>query len=261
MGSMHTGLEARPDGIGRLAEFYAERARGGAALIVTGGFSPDDAGNLGPHRAQFSNAQDMERHKPVPAAVHAAGGRIVLQLLHAGRYGYHEKIVAPSALKAPINQFAPRELAAAEVEQVIDAFAASAKLAKQAGYDGVEIMGSEGYLITQFLALRTNQRKDAWGGPLENRMRFGVEVVRRTRAAVGKDFIIIYRLSALELVEGGQNTGEILAMARAVEAAGADIMNTGIGWHEARIPTIAQAVPRGGFAWVTRRLREAVKLP
>jgi 2,4-dienoyl-CoA reductase (NADPH2) len=261
MGSMHTGLEARPDGIGRLAEFYAERARGGAALIVTGGFSPDDAGNLGPHRAQFSTAQDMERHKPIPSAVHDAGGRIVLQLLHSGRYGYHEKIVAPSALKAPINQFAPRELAAAEVEQVIDAFAASAKLAKQAGYDGVEIMGSEGYLITQFLALRTNQRQDAWGGPLENRMRFATEIVRRVRAAAGPEFIIVYRISALDLVEGGLSFEEIAEVARAVEAAGATILNTGIGWHEARIPTIAQAVPRAAFAWAARNVKGAVRIP
>jgi 2,4-dienoyl-CoA reductase (NADPH2) len=261
MGSMHTGLEARPDGIPRLAEFYAERARGGAALIATGGFSPDDAGNLGPHRAQFSTAEDMERHKPIPAAVHAAGGRIVLQLLHSGRYGFHEKIVAPSALKSPINPHAPRALAAAEVEQVIDAFAAAAKLARQAGYDGVEIMGSEGYLITQFLALRTNQRQDAWGGPLQNRMRFATEIVRRTRAAAGKDFIIVYRISALELVEGGLAQDEILEVAKGVESAGATILNTGIGWHEARIPTIAQAVPRGAFAWATRRLKEAVRIP
>ncbi|HWA38915.1 MAG TPA: NADPH-dependent 2,4-dienoyl-CoA reductase [Burkholderiales bacterium] len=261
MGSMHTGLEARPDGMPRLAEFYAERARGGAALIVTGGFSPDDWGNLGPHRAQFSTVEDMERHQPIPAAVHAAGGRIVLQLLHSGRYGYHEKIVAPSALKSPINQFSPRELSGAEVEQVIDAFAASAKLAKQAGYDGVEVMGSEGYLITQFLALRTNQRQDAWGGPLENRMRFATEIVRRVRAAAGPDFIIVYRISALELVEGGLSFEEIAQVARAVEAAGATILNTGIGWHEARIPTIAQAVPRAAFAWAARNVKNAVRIP
>jgi 2,4-dienoyl-CoA reductase (NADPH2) len=261
MGSMHTGLEARPDGIGRLAEFYAERARGGAALIVTGGFSPDDAGNLGPHRAQFSSAEDAARHQPIPAAVHAAGGRIVLQLLHSGRYGFHERIVAPSALKSPINPHVPRELAADEVEQVIDAFAASARLAKEAGYDGVEVMGSEGYLITQFLALRTNQRKDAWGGPLANRMRFATEIVRRTRAAAGAAFIIVYRISALELVEGGLTAEEIATVAKGVEAAGATILNTGIGWHEARIPTIAQAVPRGGFAWAARNVKEAVRIP
>ncbi len=261
MGSMHTGLEELPDGIERLAAFYAERAAGGAALIVTGGFSPDDAGNLSGHAAEMASTSDRDRHKPIPRAVHEAGGRVCLQILHAGRYGKHPRIVAPSAIRSPINPNSPRELTAAEIETTIDAFARSAVLAREAGYDGVEIMGSEGYLITQFLALRTNQRQDDWGGSFENRMRFGIEVVRRTRAASGKDFILIYRLSALELVEGGQTTEEILTMARAIEAAGADIMNTGIGWHEARIPTIAQAVPRGGFAWVTRRLREAVKLP
>ena len=261
MGSMHTGLEELPDGIERLAAFYAERAAGGAALIVTGGFSPDDAGNLSAHAAEMATPEDRDRHKPIARAVHDAGGRICLQILHAGRYGKHPRIVAPSPIRSPINPNSPREMTAAEIETTIEAFASSAVLAREAGYDGVEIMGSEGYLITQFLALRTNQRRDDWGGSFENRMRFGVEVVRRTRAATGRDFIIIYRLSALELVEGGQTTEEILMMARAIEAAGADVLNTGIGWHEARIPTIAQAVPRGGFAWVTRRLREAVKLP
>ncbi len=261
MGSMHTGLEELPDGIERLAAFYAERAAGGAALIVTGGFSPDDAGNLGPHPAEMASREDCERHKPMPRAVHAAGGRILLQLLHAGRYGKHARIVAPSPIRSPINPNAPRELSSAEIEATIEAFARAAVLAREAGYDGVEIMGSEGYLITQFLALRTNQRTDDWGGSLENRMRFGVEVMRRVRAAVGRDFIIIYRISSLELVEGGLNGDEILKVAGAIEAAGADILNTGIGWHEARIPTIAQAVPRGGFAWATRRLRAAVKIP
>jgi len=261
MGSMHMGLETRPDGMERLAAFYAERARGGAALIVTGGFSPNDAGNLTVHRAQMSTAEDAQKHRVIPQAVHAAGGRIVLQLLHSGRYGYLERIVAPSPLKAPINQHAPRELSAAEIEQTITDFAAAAKLAREAGYDGVEVMGSEGYLLTQFLVLRTNQRQDAWGGSLENRMRFPVEVVKAVRAATGRDFIIVYRISALELVEGGLSTLEIQQVARAVEAAGADLLNTGIGWHEARIPTIAQAVPRGGFAWATRNLKQAVKIP
>ncbi len=261
MGSMHTGLEARPDGMGRLAAFYAERARGGAAIIVTGGFSPNDEGELGPHRAQVSTAEDAERHRVIPKAVHEAGGRICLQVLHSGRYGFHEKIVAPSAVKSPINPHTPRELAPAEIERTIDAFAASAKLAQVAGYDGVEIMASEGYLITQFLALRTNHRRDDWGGPLENRMRFATEIVRRTRAATGRNFIIVYRISALDLVEGGLNGEETVEVARAVEAAGATILNTGIGWHEAKIPTIAQAVPRGGFAWATRRLKQAVKIP
>jgi 2,4-dienoyl-CoA reductase (NADPH2) len=261
MGSMHTGFESRSDGIERLAAFYAERAHGGAALIVTGGFSPNDAGNLGPHRAQFSSAEDRDRHRPIPAAVHAAGGVIVLQLLHAGRYGFHDRIVAPSPLKAPINAQLPRELSAAEIEQTIDDFASAARLAREAGYDGVEIMGSEGYLITQFLAARTNHRQDAWGGSLAQRMRFATEIVRRVRAAAGTDFIIVYRISALDLVEDGLTAEEITAVAREVEAAGATLLNSGIGWHEARIPTIAQAVPRGAFAWATRRLKEAVRIP
>jgi 2,4-dienoyl-CoA reductase (NADPH2) len=261
MGSMHTGLEARPDGMARLAAFYAERARGGAALIVTGGFSPNDVGNLGPHRAQFSTVGDLENHKIVTRAVHEAGGRIALQLLHSGRYGFHERIVAPSALKSPINPHTPREMTAAEIEQTIADFAAATRLAREAGYDGVELMGSEGYLITQFLALRTNQRRDEWGGPLENRMRFATEIVRRAREAAGRDFIIVYRISALDLVEGGLESDEVLQVAKSIEAAGASILNTGIGWHEARIPTIAQAVPRGGFAWATRRLKQAVGIP
>ncbi len=261
MGSMHTGLEARPDGIDRLAAFYAERARGGAALIVTGGFSPDEAGNLGPHRAQFSSAEDAQRHRPIPAAVHAAGGRIALQLLHSGRYGFHDRTVAPSAVKSPINPRAPREMTSDEIRATIGAFARSAALAREAGYDGVEVMGSEGYLITQFLAARTNHRGDEWGGTLENRLRFPTEIVRAVRAAAGDDFILIYRISALELVEGGLEQAEILRVARAIEAAGATLLNTGIGWHEARIPTIAQAVPRGAFAWATRRIKAAVKIP
>jgi 2,4-dienoyl-CoA reductase (NADPH2) len=261
MGSMHTGFESRPDGMERLAAFYAERARGGAALIVTGGFSPGDAGNLGPHRAEFSSSQDVENHRIIPRAVHDAGGRIVLQLLHSGRYGFHERIVAPSALKSPINPHTPREMTAAEIEATIAEFARAAALAREAGYDGVEVMGSEGYLVTQFLALRTNRRTDDWGGSLENRMRFAVEIVRRVRAQAGKDFIIVYRISALELVEGGLEADEIIQVGKAVEAAGATILNTGIGWHEARIPTIAQAVPRGAFAWATRRLKQAVRIP
>jgi 2,4-dienoyl-CoA reductase (NADPH2) len=261
MGSMHTGHEARRGGLEALAAFYAERAAGGAALNVTGGFSPDDAGNLGPHRAQFSSAEDARNHLPIPRAVHDAGGRIVLQLLHSGRYGFHERIVAPSAVKSPINPNAPRELSPAEIRQTIEAFARAAGLAREAGYDGVEVMGSEGYLITQFLAARTNHRRDEWGGSLDNRMRFATEVVRRLRAAAGPDFILVYRISALDLVEGGLSSGEILEVAKGVESAGATLLNTGIGWHEARIPTIAQAVPRGAFAWATRRLKQAVRIP
>ena len=261
MGSMHTGLETRPDGMQRLAAFYAERARGGAALIVTGGFSPNDAGELGSHRAQVSSSEDAERHRVIPRTVHEAGSRIVLQLLHSGRYGFHAKIVAPSAVRTPINPNVPREMSAAEIEQTIADFANAARLAQDAGYDGVEVMGSEGYLITQFLALRTNHRQDDWGGPLENRMRFACELVRRIRAATGPEFIVVYRISALDLVEGGLSGEETVAVARAIEAAGATLLNTGIGWHEARIPTIAQAVPRAGFAWATRRLKEAVRIP
>jgi len=261
MGSMHTGLEARPDGMPRLAAFYAERARGGAALIVTGGFSPNDAGELSPHRAQMSTREDAERHRIVPQAVHDAGGRIVLQVLHSGRYGFHKNIVAPSPIKSGINPAAPRELEAAEIEQTIADYVRAAVLAQTAGYDGVEVMGSEGYLISQFLAPRTNQRQDEWGGPLENRMRFATEIVRQARAATGPHFIIVFRISALELVEGGLTGAEIVRFAQAIEKAGASILNTGIGWHEARIPTIAQAVPRAGFAWAARRIKEAVRIP
>ena len=260
MGSMHTGYEAR-NAMAELAAFYAERARGGAALIVTGGYSPNDAGNLAAHRAQFSTQADAENHRAIPRAVHEAGGRIVLQLLHAGRYGFHDGVIAPSAVKSPINPHAPREMTHAEIEQTLADFAAAAELAREAGYDGIELMGSEGYLITQFLAARTNHRSDEWGGPLENRMRFATELVRRTRQAAGRDFIIVYRISALELVEGGLSGEEIVQVARAVEAAGATLLSTGIGWHEARIPTIAQAVPRGAFAWTTRRLKQAVGIP
>jgi len=261
MGSMHTGLEARPDGMERLAAFYAERARGGAALLVTGGFSPNDAGELGPHRAQLSAAADRDRHRVIPRAVHEAGSRIVLQLLHSGRYGYHPGIVAPSPLKSVINPNAPRELAREEIAQTIADFVRAARLAQEAGYDGVEVMGSEGYLITQFLAPRTNQRRDEWGGSLENRMRFACEVVRGIRSASGPEFIIVYRISALDLVEGGLTGEETVRVAQGVERAGATLLNTGIGWHEARIPTIAQAVPRAGFAWTARRLKQAVGIP
>ena len=261
MGSMHTGLEARPDGMAWLAAFYAERARGGAALIVTGGFSPNDAGELSPHRAQMSTREDAQRHGVIPKAVHDAGGRIALQLLHSGRYGFHDRIVAPSPIKSGINPNTPRELGAAEIEQTVADFVRAAVLAQTAGYDGVEIMASEGYLITQFLALRTNRRQDEWGGALENRMRFACEIVRQARATTGPHFIIVFRISALDLVEGGLTGAETVQLAKAIERAGATILNTGIGWHEARIPTIAQAVPRAGFAWAARRIKDAVKIP
>jgi len=261
MGSMHTQLESRPGGLERLAAFYAERARGGAGLIVTGGFSPNAAGNLGEHRAQFSTPQDAAAHRIIPRAAHDAGGRIVLQLLHSGRYGYHAGIVAPSAIKAPINVHSPREMTGAEIEGTLSDFVVAAQLAREAGYDGVELMGSEGYLVTQFLATRTNQRRDEWGGALENRMRFATELVRRVRLGVGSDFIIVFRISTLDLVEGGLALAETQILARALESAGTTILNSGVGWHEARVPTIAQAVPRGAFAWATRSLREAVRIP
>ncbi len=261
MGSMHTGLEPMAEGPGRLAAFYAERARGGVALMVTGAFSPTVEGSLGPWRETMMDAEDRERHRAIPRAVHEAGGRILLQLLHGGRYAKRADAVAPSALKAPINPFAPRELSGAEIEALIEAFARAAALAREAGYDGVEIMGSEGYLLTQFLCLRTNRRADDWGGPLENRMRLPVEIVRRVRERCGPDFVLQYRISVLDLVEGGLSGDEVAQVARAIEAAGADLLNSGVGWHEARIPTIAHAVPRGGFAWATRRLKKAVGIP
>jgi 2,4-dienoyl-CoA reductase (NADPH2) len=261
MGSMHTGLEEASDGYAKLAAFYAERAKGGAGLIVTGGIAPNFAGRLEPRAAQLSFGWQVRKHRIVTDAVHAADGRIALQILHAGRYAYHPLSVAPSALRSPITPFKPRALTAWGVRRTIANYVRCAKLAQAAGYDGVEIMGSEGYLINQFIAPQTNLREDAWGGAFENRIRFPVEIVRRTREAAGRDFIIIYRLSMLDLVEGGSTWDEVVALARAVERAGATIINTGIGWHEARIPTIATMVPRAAFAWVTRRLKGAVALP
>jgi 2,4-dienoyl-CoA reductase (NADPH2) len=261
MGSMHTGLEEAPDGYTKLAAFYAERAKGGAGLIVTGGIAPNFAGRLEPRAAQLSFGWQVRKHRIVTDAVHAADGRIALQILHAGRYAYHPLSVAPSALRSPITPFKPRALTAWGVRRTIAHYVRCANLAQAAGYDGVEIMGSEGYLINQFIAPQTNLRDDAWGGAFENRVRFPVEIVRRTREAAGRDFIIIYRLSMLDLVEGGSTWDEVVALARAVEQAGATIINTGIGWHEARIPTIATMVPRAAFAWVTRRLKGAVALP
>lgn len=261
MGSMHTGLEDKRRDFPKLATYFAERARGGVGLMVTGGFSPNITGWLVPFSGKLSWRWEVGKHKQVTSAVHAEGGRICMQLLHAGRYAYHPFSVSASKLKSPINPFTPRELSHRGVERQISAFAHSARLAQAAGYDGVEVMGSEGYLINQFVAPRTNKRNDRWGGSPEKRMRFAVEIVRRIREAVGKDFIIIYRLSMLDLVEGGSDFQEIVAQAKAVEAAGATIINTGIGWHEARIPTIATSVPRGAFTGVTAKLKPHVSVP
>ncbi|HGK4619496.1 TPA: FAD-dependent oxidoreductase [Yersinia enterocolitica] len=261
MGSMHTGLEELPDGPQRLAAFYAERAAGGVGLIVTGGIAPNKKGVVYQGASVLNDATQVPHHQIVTDAVHRAGGKIALQILHAGRYSYQKQPVAPSALQAPINPFAPQELSHDEVLQTIADFAHCAQLARLAGYDGVEVMGSEGYLINQFLTARTNQRNDEWGGDFTRRMRFAVEIVRAVRAAAGPDFILIYRLSMLDLVEDGSSWDEIELLARAVEQAGATLINTGIGWHEARIPTIATMVPRAGFSWVTRKLMGKVNIP
>jgi len=261
MGSMHVGLEEVPGGFPRMAEFYAARARGGVALIVTGGVSPNDEGRVAPGGARLTTPAEAEHHRAITDAVHAAGGKIALQILHTGRYSYQPIQVAPSALKAPINPFTPNPLTAEGIERTISDFARCAGLAQDAGYDGVEIMGSEGYLINEFIAARTNQRDDAWGGSYANRMRFPVEIVRRVRARVGPRFIVIFRLSMLDLVDGGSTLDEVIELARALEAAGTTILNTGIGWHEARVPTIATKVPRAAFAWVTRRVMGAVGIP
>ncbi|EOX9201842.1 FAD-dependent oxidoreductase [Yersinia enterocolitica] len=261
MGSMHTGLEELPDGPQRLAAFYAERAAGGVGLIVTGGIAPNKKGVVYQGASVLNDATQVPHHQIVTDAVHLAGGKIALQILHTGRYSYQKQPVAPSALQAPINPFAPQELSHDEVLQTIADFAHCAQLARQAGYDGVEVMGSEGYLINQFLTARTNQRNDEWGGDFTRRMRFAVEIVRAVRAATGPDFILIYRLSMLDLVEDGSSWDEIELLARAVEQAGVTLINTGIGWHEARIPTIATMVPRAGFSWVTRKLMGKVNIP
>ena len=261
MGSMHVGLEEAPDGFERMAAFYAERARGGAGLIVTGGFAPNDAGRVLHGAAMMSTPEEAAEHRVITDAVHAQGGLIALQILHAGRYAAHLKAVGPSPIQAPISPITPRELTSEEVEETIRDFARCAALAKSAGYDGVEIMGSEGYLINQFLVTRTNARTDSWGGEYAARMRFAVEIVRAVRAAVGPDFIVIYRLSMLDLVDEGSTFDEVIELAQAVEAAGATMINTGIGWHEARIPTIATSVPRGAFAWVTGKVKGAVSIP
>ncbi|SFN51845.1 FAD-dependent oxidoreductase [Xenorhabdus japonica] len=261
MGSMHTGLEEHPDGAQRLAQFYAERAAGGVALIVTGGIAPNQQGAVAAGASVLNSEDSLPHHKLITDAVHQAEGKIALQILHAGRYSYQKNSVAPSAIQAPINPFIPQEMSEEDIQQTIKDFARCAQLAQQAGYDGVEIMGSEGYLINQFLVTRTNHRQDEWGGTLENRMRFAIEIVKAVRAITGERFIIIYRLSMLDLVEDGSNWQEIEQLALEIEKAGASIINTGIGWHEARIPTIATMVPRAGFSWVTQKLMGKVSIP
>ena len=261
MGSMHIGLEEAPQGYERMAAFYAERAKGGVSLIVTGGVSPNDDGVVFAHGTKLDTVEEAEKHKVITQAVHEAGGKIAMQILHTGRYSYQANNVAPSAIQAPINPIKPKALSSAEVQQTIDDFANCAKLAQYAGYDGVEIMGSEGYLINEFIAARTNHRDDEWGGSYENRIRFPIEIVKRTRASVGENFIIIYRLSMLDLVEGGSSLEEVIQLAKEIEKAGATIINTGIGWHEARIPTIATKVPRAAFTWVTEKLKGSVSIP
>ena len=261
MGSMHTGLEDRRRDYPALAAYLAERARGGVGLMVTGGFAPNVEGWLAPLGSMLATRWAARAHRQVTAAVHAEGGKVALQILHAGRYGYSPLSVAPSRVKSPITPFTPRELSARGVERQIRAFVRCGVLAREAGYDGVEVMGSEGYFINEFLAARTNRRVDAWGGPYEQRMRLPVEIVTRLRQAVGKDFILVYRLSMLDLVPDGQSWDEVVALAKGIERAGANIINTGIGWHEARVPTIATSVPRAAFAWVTRKLKGAVSIP
>lgn len=261
MGSMHTMLEEVPGGLERAAVFYAERARGQVGLIVTGGIAPNMEGSVGIGAASMETAAHAAHHKVITDAVHKEGGKICMQILHTGRYAYHPQLVAPSPIQAPINRFKPREMNHDDIERTIEDYAKCAALAQEAGYDGVEIMGSEGYLINQFIVKHTNHRTDEWGGSYENRIKFPIEIVRRTRERVGKNFIIIYRLSMLDLIPNGSTWEEVVQLAKAIEQAGATIINTGIGWHEARVPTIGTVVPRGGFAWVTQRLMGEVNIP
>lgn len=261
MGSMHTGLEENPNDAPKLAQFYAQRAAAGVALIVTGGISPNKQGVLLPHAATLNSESQLTTHQLVTNAVHQQGGKIALQILHTGRYSYQPNLVAPSAIQSPITPFMPTEMSHEQIEQTIDDYIHCARLAQKAGYDGVEIMGSEGYLINQFLVSHTNQRNDQWGGNIENRCRFALRILQGIKKAVGEQFIIIYRLSMLDLIKDGSNASEVLYLAKAVEKAGATMINTGIGWHEARIPTIATMVPRGQFANVTRELMGKVNIP
>ncbi|MGL6160652.1 FAD-dependent oxidoreductase [Microbulbifer sp.] len=261
MGSMHTNLEEHPGGFSRLAAFYAERARGGVGLIVSGGIGPNEEGCVATGAAKMTTVEEAQQHREITDAVHAEGGAICMQILHAGRYAYNPNLVAPSAVQAPINPFTPRELSGGEIEGQIDDYVRCATLAREAGYDGVEIMGSEGYFINQFIVSRTNKRTDEWGGSFENRIRLPIEIVRRTREALGRDFIIIYRLSMLDLVEGGSNFEEVVTLGKAIEKAGATIINTGIGWHEARIPTIATNVPRAAFSEITAKVKQHLSIP
>ncbi|MGA1497429.1 MAG: FAD-dependent oxidoreductase [Steroidobacteraceae bacterium] len=261
MGSMHTGLEDRPEDFPKLAEYFAERARGKVGLIITGGIAPNMAGWTKPFAGKLTNGREVGRHRLITEAVHEAGGLVCMQVLHAGRYAYHPFAVAPSRIKAPISPFAPRSLTRFGIMRQVSAFARCAELARRAGYDGIEIMGSEGYFINEFIAARTNRRDDEWGGAYANRIRLAVEIVRRSREAVGPDFILVFRLSMLDLIEGGSSPEEVRLLGQEIEAAGATLINTGIGWHEARIPTIAAMVPRAAFTWVTRQLRGHVNLP
>ena len=261
MGSMHTGLEEKRDGFHKLAAFYAVRAKAGVGLIVTGGFSPNFRGRLHPFSAEFSNGRHVRKHRNITTAVHQHGGKIALQLLHAGRYAMSPFAVSASAIRSPISKFTPSKMSQRQINNTINDFAHSAQLAREAGYDGIELMGSEGYLINQFICQRSNQRCDDWGGSYDNRIRFAVEIVRAVRARVGRDFIIIFRLSMLDLVEEGSTYNEVVQLAIELEAAGVTILNTGIGWHETRIPTIATQVPRAAFTWVTEKIKQQVSIP
>ena len=261
MGSMHTGLEELPNGFEAMAEYFATRARGEVGLMITGGVSPNEEGRLWPGAICFNSENEISKHKKITEAVHEAGGKIAMQILHAGRYGVHDKCVSASALQAPINIYTPRALSVEEIQQTVRDFIRCAELAEQAGYDGVEIMGSEGYFLHQFIAPRTNKREDEYGGSFENRMRLPLEIVRGIRKAVNEKFMLIYRISVADLVEEGSSKDEIIAFAKALEKEGIHLLNTGIGWHEARIPTISMRVPRGSFVWAAELLKQHVSIP